>query len=356
MAEGDDSEKTEEPTHRKLEKAHEQGDVPKSQEVVTFFTMGAVTLIVAFGASSVTHSLSGPLTAMLEHSGDLRLDGGGLLHLWYNVGDYIFTALLIPFLFVMIAGVGGHMIQHRPVLSGEGLKPKFSKVSPLAGLKRLFSAEALVNFAKGLLKMSLVGAVLFLIMWPQRRYMAPMVSMDLAELLAFTQDLSMQMLKAVLAILALIAIGDLMWQRHRWTQKQRMSVQEVKEEHKQAEGDPTIKAKIRQIRLERSRKRMMAAVPSASVVITNPTHYAVALKYETGMPAPVCVAKGVDQVALRIRELATSKEVPIVENPPLARALYASVDLDQMIPEEHYKAVAEVIGFVMRLKNRNADT
>ena len=352
MAEQDDSEKTEEPTARKLEKAHEKGDVAKSQELVTFFTMAAVATIVGLGSSGVVGNLAGPMAAVIEKAGEMRLDQGSLLRLWAEVGRDMLLALVLPFLTVIVAGVAGHMIQHRPVLSAENMKPKFSKVSPLAGLKRLFSAEALVNFAKGLVKMSVVGAVLFLVLWPQRRLMEPMITMDIAQILGLTRSLSLDMVLAVLAILALIAGADVLWQRHRWMQRQRMSMQEIKEEYKQSEGDPMIKAKIRQIRLERSRKRMMAAVPTASVVITNPTHYAVALKYEAGMQAPVCVAKGTDAVALRIRGLAEENEVPIVETPPLARALFASVDIDQIIPEEHYKAVAEVIGYVMKLRAR----
>ncbi|ODN68692.1 flagellar biosynthesis protein FlhB [Methylobrevis pamukkalensis] len=353
MAEGQDSsEKTEEPTHRKLEKAHEKGDVVKSQEIVVFSTMGAVTMIIAFGASGTARDLLGPMAGILEHAGELRIDGGALVQLWAELGGSILAALLLPFLMLLIAGVAGHMIQHRPVLSSESLTPKFSKVSPVAGFKRLFSAEALVNFVKGLIKMTLVGAVLFLVLWPQHRLLDPMINMDVVQILGITQALSLDMITAVLAILALIAGADFLWQRHRWMTRQRMSMQEVKEEYKQSEGDPAIKAKIRQIRMERSRKRMMAAVPTASVVVTNPTHYAVALKYEVGMEAPLCVAKGTDAVALRIRALAEENEVPIVENPPLARALFATVDVDESIPEEHYRAVAEVIGYVMRLKAR----
>jgi flagellar biosynthetic protein FlhB len=154
-------------------------------------------------------------------------------------------------------------------------------------------------------------------------------------------------------VLAVIAVLDYLYQRYQFFKRNRMSRQEIKEEHRQSEGDPAIKAKVRQIRQERSRKRMMAAVPDATVVIMNPTHFAVALKYESGeMAAPVCVAKGVDALALRIRAVAEENQVPVVENPPLARALYASVEVDEPVPSEHYKAVAQVIGYVMRLSGR----
>jgi flagellar biosynthetic protein FlhB len=162
------------------------------------------------------------------------------------------------------------------------------------------------------------------------------------------------MLGSVVAALAIVAALDYLWQYREWYEKQKMSLRELKEEFKQTEGDPAIKAKIRQLRQARSRKRMMAAVPKSTVVITNPTHFAVALKYERGMAAPICVAKGVDAIALKMREVATNANVPVVENPPLARALHATVEIDQEIPPEHYKAVAEVIGYLMRLNRQFA--
>jgi flagellar biosynthetic protein FlhB len=351
--EGDDSDKTEEPTQRRLEQAHEKGDVVKSQEVATFFTLGAVTLIVAMAGGPASQTLVAPLRGLIEHAGDIAMDAGGLRRLWSAIGVAIAAAVAVPVLLMLVAGVAGHMVQHRLVYSMEQLKPKLSKVSPLAGMKRLFSPESLVNFLKGLLKIGLVGATMVMVLWPERDRLDAMVTIDIASLLGIAQELSVEMLGAMLAVMFLIAAADYMWVRHRWMQRQRMSIQEIKEEHKQTEGSPEVKGKIRQIRMERARRRMLAAVPQATVVVTNPTHYAVALKYEVGMQAPVCVAKGIDEVALRIREIAAEHKVAIVENPPLARALYATVDIDELIPEQHYKAVAEVVGFVMRLKEKS---
>jgi len=181
-----------------------------------------------------------------------------------------------------------------------------------------------------------------------------MVSIDVSALLPIVYAMALKLLAAVVAVLALVAALDYLYQYHTWFNKQKMSLREIKDEFKQSDGDPQVKAKIRQLRQEKSRKRMMAAVPEASVVITNPTHYAVALKYEPGMNAPLCLAKGVDAIALKIREVAGEHRVPIVENPPLARALHATVDIDEEIPVEHYQAVAEVIGYVLRLKGRRA--
>jgi flagellar biosynthetic protein FlhB len=164
------------------------------------------------------------------------------------------------------------------------------------------------------------------------------------------QSLTLELLGTVVAILAIVAAADYLFQYRTWYEKQKMSMQEMKEEFKQSEGDPHVKAKIRQLRQSKIKKRMMADVPKASVIITNPTHYSVALRYEQGMGAPVCVAKGMDNIALKIREVAKEHGIPIVENVPLARALHATVEIDEEVPEEHYRAVAEVIGYVMRLK------
>jgi flagellar biosynthetic protein FlhB len=230
------------------------------------------------------------------------------------------------------------------------LQPKFNRISPLAGIKRLFSAQALANFVKGLLKLAVVGTVLTILLWPERYRAEGLTWTDPAAILPVTRDLSLKLLGAVVAMLAIVAAVDYLFQYRQWYERQKMTLRELKDEFKESEGDPAIKGKLKQTRQTRMRKRMMAAVPKATVIITNPTHYSVALQYERGMDAPVCVAKGVDAVALKIREIAREHSVPIVENPPLARALHATVDVDEAISPEHYKAVAEVISFVMRLR------
>jgi flagellar biosynthetic protein FlhB len=250
----------------------------------------------------------------------------------------------------MMAAVAGNVIQHRFVWSGESLKPKLSKISVVSGAKRIFGKQAAANFAKGLFKLLALGAVMMAVLWPERSRLDAMVQLDPSALLATTTTLTLQLLGAVVAMLALVAIADYLFQYRQWFERQKMSLREMKEEFKQSEGDPHIKARIRQLRVARMKKRMMAAVPKASVIITNPTHYSVALSYERGMSAPVCVAKGMDNIALKIREVAREHDIPIVENVPLARALYATVKIDDEIPVEHYHAVAEIIGYVMGLK------
>lgn len=354
MAEGsDDSEKTEDPTQKRLRDAHQKGDVPKSQEVSTWFTLAGTTLLIALFAPAVAASLSGQIKGFFEHAHQIPVDGLALRTLWRDTGQSIALIVGLPLLALVVMAVAGNMVQHQMVFTAETIKPKFSKISPLSGFKRLFSSESLVNFAKGLIKILVVGAVMVAVMWPHLDEAEIIIFAETVLLLEEARILVLQLLAAVLAIMTVVAAADFAYQRNKWFHKQKMSLQEVKEEYKQTEGDPHVKGKIRQLRMERSRQRMMAAVPEATVVVTNPTHYAVALKYEEGMGAPLCLAKGVDAVALKIRGVARDHDIPVIENPPLARALYATVEIDQEIPEEHYKAVAEVVGFVFRMRKRS---
>jgi flagellar biosynthetic protein FlhB len=347
--EQDDQERSEDPTQKKLDEALKRGDVVKSQEVNTWFVLGGAALILLAFSRSMGTGVSTTLSGLIANSYAIQVDGQGFLGLISKLGLEIIAAVAVPLLVLMLAAIGGNMIQHRLVWTAEVLKPKLSKISPMAGLKRLFSKQALANFIKGLLKLAITGTIMAMLMWPARHRLEGLVMTDVAQVLPFTQTLSLEILGAVVAVLALIAAADYLFQYRQWFERQKMSVRDLKEEFKQTEGDPMIKGKLKQLRILRMKKRMMAAVPTASVVITNPTHFAVALQYERGMNAPVCVAKGVDAVALKIREVADAHAVPIVENPPLARALHSTVEIDQEIPSEHYQAVAEVIGYVMRL-------
>jgi flagellar biosynthetic protein FlhB len=350
MAEGqEDTERSEDPTQKRLDEALERGDVAKSQEVNTWFVIaGGALLLMAF-SGPMANSLATTLRGLVAQSGSIRVDGRGFTSIVEKLSLEVVAAVAIPLLLLALAAVGGNMIQHRLVWSAEALKPKMSKISPMAGFGRLFSKQALANFVKGLIKLAVIGTIMTALIYPERFRLDALVHIDPAAMLSITQSLSLQMMGAVVAVLALIAAADYLFQYRQWFERQKMSVRELKDEFKQTNGNPEVKAKIRQIRQTRSRKRMMAAVPDASVVITNPTHFAVALKYERGMNAPICVAKGADLIARKIREVATDHNIPIVENPPLARALHATVEIDQEIAPEHYQAVAEVIGYVMKL-------
>ena len=301
-------------------------------------------------SAGMSNGLTTTMRGLITNAHDIRVDGPALPLLFQKIGGELIAVVAIPFLLLMLAALGGNLIQHQLVWSFEALAPKFSKISPLAGLKRLFSKQALANFAKGIVKLVLVGSVLTALMLPERHRLEGLVRSDPAALLPLVQSLALKLFGAVVAMLAVVAATDYLFQYRQWYERQKMSLRELKEEFKQTEGDPAIKGKLKQVRQTRARKRMMAAVPKATVIITNPTHYAIALQYERGMEAPVCVAKGVDALALKIREVAGKHSIPVVENPPLARALHATVEIDQAIPAEHYKAVAEVIGYVMKLR------
>jgi flagellar biosynthesis protein FlhB len=349
----DDSQKTEEPSQRRLDEAQAQGDVVKSQELSTFLILGGGTLAVAIFGGMTAESFVRTFRIFLEQPDQMTLDSGSIMSLMRATAWH--TAMIFgPVIgFLAAVALGAHLLQHRPIFAPERLIPDFSKISLQQGLSRLFGMNGITNLAKGILKIATVGAVVWTTLWPMRGQLGGVLEETPLALGADLQHLLLRVLIAALCVLAVIAALDYALQRYQFLQRNRMTKQEVKEEFRQTEGDPIVKARIRKIRVEKARKRMMAAVPDATVVITNPTHYAVALKYEAGKtPAPICVAKGTDFVAQRIREVAEEHKVPIVENPPLARALYAAIEIDEAVPPEQYKAVAQVIGYVLRLTGK----
>src|SRR5215475_10986019 len=302
--EDDDTERTEDPTQKRLDEALQRGDVVKSQEVNTWFVLGTATLILMSFSGSMSSGILTMLRGLLANAAGIPVDGRGLIQVMQTLGFATIAAVAIPFALIALGAVAGNMVPHHLVWSGERLKPKLSKVSPGAGFARLFSKVALANFVKGLIKLVIIGAVIAAILWPKRHEFDALVTMDPAVVMPLVQSLSLEMLGTVVAILAIVAAADYLFQYRTWYERQKMSLREMKEEFRQTEGDPAVKAKIRQLRVQRSRKRMMADVPKASVVVTNPTHFAVALQYEKGMNAPICLAKGADNIALKIREVA----------------------------------------------------
>ena len=351
MAEdSDDSQQTEQPTQKRLEQAREAGDIVKSTEVSAFVVLAGATLAIAMFGRSLAVGIAGILTQFIQAPEQMAVDGAGLTSLMRGVLLHL-AIVLAPFMGVMVvASVAGHVLQSKPTFNLEKLMPNFSKLSFLSGFSRLFGIEGWITLVRGLIKLAIVGMAIWTQLWPERGMLESILTQSPQAVMADMTHLLFKVMIAALSALLVIAGLDYFFQYTRFMKRNRMSRHEIKEEFRQNEGDPVIKAKVRQIRQERARKRMMAAVPDATVVITNPTHFAVALKYESGKTAaPVCVAKGVDALALRIRAVAEEHEVPVIENPPLARALYATVELDEAIPAEHYKAVAQVIGYVMRL-------
>jgi flagellar biosynthesis protein FlhB len=348
----DDSQRTEEPSGRKLSKARDRGQVAQSREINNWFMIGTGLGLVVFGGGPIAHTVGMALKRYIESPQELSVDGA----LWPAVRETlgtIGTALALPMILLIVAALAGSLIQTGLLFAPEKLSPKLDNLSPMKGFTRLFSARGLIEFGKTLAKLAVVIAVVVILMRPELARLPLMSGLDASAMLGEIARLTGRMGLGVFVALTFIAMLDYAFQRFSFMKSMRMSKQEVKEEFKQSEGDPMIRARLRQIRMDRARKRMMAAVPTASVVVTNPTHVAVALKYELGAEgAPTVVAKGAELMAARIREIATEHKVPIVENPPLARALYHNVEVDQQIPSEHYKAVAEIIGYVFRQQGK----
>lgn len=350
MADNDDNDKTEDPTQKRLDEAIKEGNVAKSQEVNTWFMLVGATLAIAvFGGSAATRiallfrDFLGRIGHLGEHNFSYTRFAAGLF------GDVLI--IIAPFAgILLLAALAGNYVQHGPLWTTKALAPKLSRLSPLTGLQRIFSKNGLMQFAKSIAKFAIIGSVIFFVTYPEIPRIKLLVGSDVSQMMPLLLTLTLRLMFGVCAVMGLLAAADWWWARHSWYEKLRMTVREIKEEHKQSEGDPTVKAKLRQVRRMRLRKNMMKNVEKATVIVTNPTHYAVALQYEPGMNAPICVAKGMDLVALKIRAIAEDHRIPLIENPPLARALHKTVDIDQEVPPEHYKAVAEVIGYVMRLR------
>ncbi|MBU1385404.1 MAG: flagellar biosynthesis protein FlhB [Alphaproteobacteria bacterium] len=346
----DPDSKTEEATPRKLADARKKGDVAKSPDVAAALSlMGAATVILMSGgwfATSIAKQLLPFIAEPHAMTGGLEAGAGveiGVRALW-AVAPFLGAVMLAT----ILGGAGGNLAQSGLLFTAEKLKPDWSKVNPLKGFKRIFGPDGLVQFIKTFLKLIAVGVICWLVLRPHVRELENLAAMSPALILPFARDLAIALMVSALIFLGFTAGADYIWQRYRFAERMKMTKEETKEDYKQSEGDPHVKAKLKQIRAQRSRQRMMQNVPKATVIVTNPTHYSVALRYEAGDAAPVCVAKGVDALALRIREVAREHKVPIVENVPLARALYAAVDIDETIPREHFEAAARVIGFVMQ--------
>jgi flagellar biosynthetic protein FlhB len=348
-SEEDKSSKTEQPTQKKLDDARRRGQVAKSQEVNHWFMIAAFGLLIGFFGPSAASDIKQAMEPFVAKPHAIPADPGNLGAMIVETIVEIFWALFIPMLITVFAGLFANFIQIGPLLTAEQLKPKLEKISLIKGTQRLFSMKSLVEFAKGIAKLSIVTLAVVLVMYPYRDELTNLAGISLPEMLEILRWMAVKVIVAVLSVLLVIAVADFAFQQFKHNEEMMMSKKEVKDEQKQTEGDPQVKQKMKQLRQEKSRKRMMAEVPDATAVVTNPTHFAVALKYiQAEMAAPKVVAKGQDLVAYRIREVARENDVPIVENPPLARVLYDTVELDQEIPPEHYKAVAQVIGYVMR--------
>ncbi len=349
----DDSSKTEDPTPKKLEEARKKGQVPLSREVNNWVMILAGTMVVLGMGPHMMEGLTVTMRTYIAQTADLPEVPGGMQFVIIEALRDVLKVLALPLIFLMAAAFLGPFIQVGPLFAPEIIKFDLSKISPSKGFSRLFSMRSIMEFVKGVIKMVVISVVGVIILKPYFGSIEHMVGLEIPEAMSEIKTLVTQLLVGVLIVLAIIAGIDLLYQRFEHMKRMRMTKQELKDEYRQSEGDPHVKAKLRQLRQEKARARMMQAVPSADVVITNPTHYSVALKYNPDEDeAPMLVAKGVNEVALRIREVARENGVMILPNPPLARVLFDSVEIDEAVPPQHYKAVAEIISYVFRLKGK----
>lgn len=356
MAEESFQERTEEATPRRLEEARKKGQVAKSRELPSVAVMMAGLLTLFWGSSFFFRQFQGLFEFYFSNLRfSLSVDNMSVLF-WLMLKHYLW--FLWPFLLILfVVAFFANYLQVGLFFSSEALIPKFSKINPLEGIKRLFSLQSWVELLKAIFKVVIVGWVAFAVIVKELPHMMPLMDQSPGQILLYMGNISFEIFWKSCLVMMFLAALDYLFQRWEWQRSLRMTKQEVKEEYKQTEGDPHVRARIRSIQREMARKRMMQAVPQADVVITNPTHLAVALKYESGkMAAPMVVAKGAGVIAEKIKELALKHEVPVLENKPVAQALYKLVEVGQVIPESLYHAVAEILAYVYRLKHRGPTT
>ena len=353
IAEDDDeASKTEEPSERKISKAKEEGDIAISQDAKSFIMLLGMLFVIWLILPLMLKWFYTFSLKFIENPDTIPTDARHIRLLLYNTVIALMKILSIPFVIFIALGIFASVAQTGFIYAPKKLEPNWNKLNIFAALPQFINMKKIVESLKGIIKITVIAFIGILVIRPYLEKVNLMPSMDTIAILSFIHKIVVLLIFTVVIATLIIAIADYAYQKYQHLKKLRMTKQEVKDEYKQMEGDPLVKSRIRQVRMERARHRMMDAVPRADVVIVNPTHYAVALEYKMEkMDAPVVIAKGLDNLALRIREIAEEYDVPIVENPPLARALFASVELDQSIPAEHFKAVAEVIGYVMQLKN-----
>ncbi|MFP5076363.1 flagellar biosynthesis protein FlhB [Rhizobium sp. YIM 134829] len=345
MADDDKESKTESPTDKRISDALEKGNVPVSREIPLFASALAVYIFIVFFLPSGLSTFVEALKDVFEQPDAWRLSNANdvvalIMHFFWKAGG-----LLVPlFVLLIVFGISSSILQNMPRLVLDRIAPKMNRISPIAGFSRIYSVPGLIEFAKAFFKIAIISTIVVLVLWND--YYATLDAMfsDPTTMFARIGDDLNQIMVVIILCTGVLAVADFFWTRHHWYSELRMTKEEVKEEMKQMQGDPIIKARLRSIARDRARRRMITSVPRATLVIANPTHFAVALRYvrEEG-DAPVVVAKGQDLVALKIRAIAEENNIPVFEDPPLARSMFAQVSVDSVIPPVFYKAVAELI-------------
>lgn len=353
MSEETDREsRTEEPSEKKLKDASDKGNDPISREAPLFASLLATLAATAFLLKPAVLSLARLFQNALDQLGELRLGTGA-------DAVQIIAALILPaslallplLLLFAVFGLLAHFAQSLPRFIGTRIAPDLQRISPLSGFSRLFGAKGLMHFLRTCLQLTVIGAALWMVLRSEQTHLAQLIHVQASAIPQELLSLTLSLVAAVATASAVLVAGDIVWTRFQWRRDLRMTKHEVKEEARQAEGDPLVKARLRSIALDRARRRMMAQVPRASLVIANPTHYAIAIRYvkeEGGVP--VVLAKGQDLIALKIREIAEKSGVPVIEQKLLARSMYDLVHVDQAIPPQFYRAVAELIHVLSRKK------
>lgn len=347
------SDKTEEPTPKKKKDARKQGNIAKSAEVNKAMTFIAILVVIYMMSGSIISELQGFIVNILSGDFSMTMNDNTIKILMFKVMMSFMKIVLPISLIIMVFGILGSLIQTGLFFSMESLKPKFSKLNPLTGLKNMFSMKAIVNLIKSMVVICIMIYLGYSFMSKNFEGIIKSGDIYLPYMFNIVLDLIKSILTSITLAVAVVAALDYGYEKFSHKKGLKMTKQEVKEEYKQMEGDPHIKGKIKQKQRQMANQRMMQAVPSSTVIVTNPTHISIAIRYEQGKDTtPIVVAKGADEVAFRIREIAKSHDIPIIENVPLARLIYKEVDIDQEIPEEMYKAVAEVLVAVYKIKNK----
>ncbi|HEY0121746.1 MAG TPA: flagellar biosynthesis protein FlhB [Rhizobium sp.] len=354
MADEDKDSKTERPTEKKLRDTVEKGNVPHSREATIFASMLATVIYVTFFLPERVGRMGEVLRDLFEKPDQWQLETGpDVLSLFTRIGWEVGNLLLPAIVLFFIFGIGSSMFQNLPTPVLDRIQPKFSRISPVSGWNRLFSTSGLVEFGKSLAKIVVVGIIMFFVLRGQFFHAIDSLASDPQTIFVRLSTIVQRILTIVLLATAVVGMADVLWSRHHWFDQLKMTKQEIKDEFKQSQGDPIVKSRQRSVARDRARRRMMKQVPRATLVIANPTHFAVALRYvrEEG-DAPVVVAKGQDLIALKIREIAEANGIPVFEDPPLARSMFAQVSVDSVIPSVFYKAVAELIHRIYAQSNR----
>ncbi|KAA0699498.1 flagellar biosynthesis protein FlhB [Neorhizobium sp. P12A] len=345
MADEDKDSKTEDPTGKKMQDAVLKGNIPVSREITLFASMLATFVYLIFFLPDRVGRMGEILRDLFEKSDQWNIETGpDVMSLFARIGWEVAYLMLPAIALFFVFGIGSSFAQNMPSFVWDRLMPDFSRVSPTKGWQRIASVPGLIEFGKALTKVLIVGVIMFFVLRSDFLHAIDALYSDPQTLFVRLFDVTRKILLVVLLASAVIGAIDLFWTRHHWYEQLKMTKQEVKDEFKQSQGDPAVKGRQRALMRARARQRMMNNVPRATLVIANPTHFAVALRYvREENDAPVVVAKGQDLIALRIREIAEEAGIPVFEDPPLARSMFAQVSVDSVIPSVFYKAVAELI-------------